>query len=110
MAERIIPQAINYYSQWAIANASFADITDSTEELATTFSKFMSYVGWGVLLSPVVAGQIVTMSGNVMSSFATSIFFNVCLIVVIIFGVEETLPAAERKPFSFRWVVHTVQL
>lgn len=47
MAERIIPQAINYYSQWAIANAAFADLCSSTEELATTFSKCGTPAGQG---------------------------------------------------------------
>lgn len=79
-AEKVIPQAVNYYTLFAIANASFADITDTTEELAVTNSTFMSYVGWGVLVAPLIAAQIVTMTGNIMSSYQASLFFNVALI------------------------------
>jgi DHA1 family tetracycline resistance protein-like MFS transporter len=62
--EKIIPQAVNYYSQWAICNASFSDLTTTTEEQAGVFGKFMSWVGIGVLVSPLVSAQAIALTGE----------------------------------------------
>lgn len=99
--EKIVPQAVNYYSQWSICNAAFADLTSTTEELASNFGKFMSWVGIGVLVSPIVSAQVITLTKKPIHAFSTAIAFNVAMIGVCWTMFEETLEKEKRKPFTF---------
>ena len=97
--EKIVPQGINYYSQWAVANAAIADLTETTEELASTFGTFMSYLGIGTLLSPLVSAQVITMTGNPVHAYTTCAVWNALLILTYVTSFTETLPKEKRREF-----------
>lgn len=98
--EKIVPTAVCYYVQFAISNAAFADLTKTTEEQAVGFGKYMSSVGIGVLLSPIVASQVVSRTKPI-HAYSVCIAFNVALVGLFVAFLEETLPKESRKPFTF---------
>ena len=99
--ERIVGGAATTLSGSTICSAALSDMFPDKADLAVSLARLGSAAGAGVLLGPLLGGQLIHATGDARSAYLLGAAIATAQLVLLSTTLEETLAEGKRKVFDW---------